>query len=470
MWKLLSSYLASERGAVYVVMLGTSLACFGFIGLMFDAGRIFIEHTRLQHFADRIALAAAVELDGKADAIERARLVIDSTVLTQRAIYTSGDGQDFSVDSVRFFSRDPYVESPAPDEAEAGSGETDKGQEARYVAVQAKPRRLSWSLLGQFSVSLADMQFGAEAIASSSGTTTTGDLEFMFAVDVSQSMLMGATAEDHERLEQLQGCVFACHIKYEKDGVPHIDDPLGESSGSYPNPDGDLQTRYEHALENGVRFRLSAAEDALNRALALIGQLQHSTRGEIAVDVRTFARDLSPESILEDRPALNGLLMNAERLSLVKLDVFQPGPAVNFSHENDHTTDPEVVFEQLARDLDNKLLNKQPGDKLLLTILTDGVAGYVRGDSGFRRVFHPDECNILKGKGVDIAVIYLEYLPVDRFDSHVSGSISDIEPSLRTCATEDLFFKTTFEEDIFAAFEQLLQPISGADARTRLVR
>ncbi|MBX2856425.1 MAG: Tad domain-containing protein [Rhodobacteraceae bacterium] len=460
MQKLISSYLTSERGAVYVVVLGTSIICFGFIGLMFDAGRIYIEHTRLQHFVDRTALAAAVELDGKEDAIARAQQVIDSEVLTQRALYTSGDGQNFEVDAVRFYTRHPGIKLetlPGEENAE-DTGETDEGQEASFVAVSVKPRHLSWSLLGAYSTSLANMEFGAEAVASNSGTYSTNNLEFMFAVDVSQSMLIGATAADVDKLTDLHGCAFACHIRYERDGVNYVDDPVGAGHKPVEDPNGTIQTRYEHALENGVRFRLNAAEDALNDALIRIDALRSVTSARIDVDVRTFALDLS------DEPVSTG------GSGPLKLEVFMPEPAEDiYSSATDHTTDPEVVFEQLARELDNKLLNKEPSDQLLLTIVTDGVASYLRSGGSIRRVFNPEECDVLKNKGVDIAVIYLEYLPAGRLGTF-SGDISEIEPNLQACASGDLFFKTTFEEDIFEAFEQLVQPIGGLDVRTRLVQ
>ncbi|MBX2853530.1 MAG: hypothetical protein KTR21_00995, partial [Rhodobacteraceae bacterium] len=71
----LKRFLFDEDGAVYIVVLTMSVVCIFFIAIMIDAGRIYTEHTRLQHFIDRVAAAASLELDGGDDAITRAMAV-----------------------------------------------------------------------------------------------------------------------------------------------------------------------------------------------------------------------------------------------------------------------------------------------------------------------------------------------------------------------------------------------------------
>lgn len=56
-----------------LVIWGVSFAVlFGIVALSFDLGRIAVTQTELQAYADNVALAAAGELDGKDDAIDRA--------------------------------------------------------------------------------------------------------------------------------------------------------------------------------------------------------------------------------------------------------------------------------------------------------------------------------------------------------------------------------------------------------------
>ena len=72
----LASLRADQRGTVAIQTLIFSILLFGSTGLVLDAGRLYAAHSQMQAFADQIALAAANELDGRDDAIERARLAV----------------------------------------------------------------------------------------------------------------------------------------------------------------------------------------------------------------------------------------------------------------------------------------------------------------------------------------------------------------------------------------------------------
>ena len=64
--------IRQQRGAV-AIMVGLSIAVLiGMIGLAIDLGRMFVIKTEMQNAADACALAAARELDGNTDALDRA--------------------------------------------------------------------------------------------------------------------------------------------------------------------------------------------------------------------------------------------------------------------------------------------------------------------------------------------------------------------------------------------------------------
>lgn len=62
----------SERGSITIQVVIMSLLLFGALGLVIDSGRIYATHSQMQAYADQVALAAANELDGQPDSIERA--------------------------------------------------------------------------------------------------------------------------------------------------------------------------------------------------------------------------------------------------------------------------------------------------------------------------------------------------------------------------------------------------------------
>lgn len=61
-----------ERGAVAIAVALSMVVLLGFLGIVIDLGRLFIVKTELQNAADACALAAALELDGNANALTRA--------------------------------------------------------------------------------------------------------------------------------------------------------------------------------------------------------------------------------------------------------------------------------------------------------------------------------------------------------------------------------------------------------------
>ncbi|SNS44907.1 Tad domain-containing protein [Tropicimonas sediminicola] len=74
-----------------LVFWGISFATFlGLVALSFDLGRIGITQTELQSFADHVALAAAGELDGRPDSIDRARAAA-ANFITDHKTFGSGD-------------------------------------------------------------------------------------------------------------------------------------------------------------------------------------------------------------------------------------------------------------------------------------------------------------------------------------------------------------------------------------------
>src|SRR5687768_7441805 len=62
-----------EEGTFLVFFAATIAVLLGIVALSFDLGRMAATQTELQSFADSVALAAAGELDGKDDSVERAK-------------------------------------------------------------------------------------------------------------------------------------------------------------------------------------------------------------------------------------------------------------------------------------------------------------------------------------------------------------------------------------------------------------
>ena len=156
-----------ERGSI-LPFVGVSLAVMlGFIALGFDLGRQNLTRIELQSFADSVALAAAGELDGRADAITRAtaaaaNLISDTQSFGSGARTLQGAGEY----ALTFLSALPAGDYVAP--YDLSSITTTDPKDAAYVHVDVVDRTVQ-SPFGSALVALSGqgthMEGTADAVA-----------------------------------------------------------------------------------------------------------------------------------------------------------------------------------------------------------------------------------------------------------------------------------------------------------------
>lgn len=100
-----TEFLKNEAASMATQVVVFSVLLFGTSGVVIDFGRVYSEHSRMQAFTDQAALAAAAELDGASDAIERAVDSVFAGGLAPRAAtFSEGDGAEFGVSHLFFLS------------------------------------------------------------------------------------------------------------------------------------------------------------------------------------------------------------------------------------------------------------------------------------------------------------------------------------------------------------------------------
>ena len=127
---VISRFARSEEGAVLAFWGVCLAALLGIVALSFDFGRIAVTQTELQTFADNVALAAAGELDGSGDAIDRATLAAGQ-LITDRQTYGNGDkvlsgAMDYSL---------TFLASLPESDADVAADQTADPAEAAFVQV-----------------------------------------------------------------------------------------------------------------------------------------------------------------------------------------------------------------------------------------------------------------------------------------------------------------------------------------------
>lgn len=98
-----------------LVIWGVSFAVlFGIVALSFDLGRIAVTQTELQAYADNVALAAAGELDGKDDAIDRATAAAANLIADRQSHGDTGHSLQGAADyTLTFLSALPASDTSA---------------------------------------------------------------------------------------------------------------------------------------------------------------------------------------------------------------------------------------------------------------------------------------------------------------------------------------------------------------------
>ncbi|MFD0979747.1 pilus assembly protein TadG-related protein [Tropicimonas aquimaris] len=181
----------STEGTI-LVFFGLSLGVFlGLVAMSFDLGRIGITQTELQAFADNVALAAAGELDGRDDSIDRARAAA-ANFITDHKSFGSGDSvlsgdADYAL---TFFKSLPASDLSAMNDVASDP------REAAYVRATATASTVDMTFAAAFSALTGNA--GPEGVVRASAVAGFT----MYACDITPMMFCvpGPTwsADDHK--------------------------------------------------------------------------------------------------------------------------------------------------------------------------------------------------------------------------------------------------------------------------------
>ncbi len=161
-----SQFCADESGGILVFWACAVVAFLGFAALIFDFGRLSATHAELQSFTDSVALTAAAELDGKADAITRAQAAANDLITDSQTFATGGallnSAEDITLTFYQpaqdgTFLRDPGLETTNP-------------RLARFVRAESTEHRIG---LG-FGAVFASVNSGSAAPDSTAASATAG--------------------------------------------------------------------------------------------------------------------------------------------------------------------------------------------------------------------------------------------------------------------------------------------------------
>ncbi len=179
-----AGFLAEESGAYTIFAVIGFAMLMVFVGLVIDTGRVMNIHSQASSYADRVALAAATELDGRPGALNRAlaaaRAVPDGDRLT-----LSGNDRAVGFERLVFMSRlgsdpnNPDTRTPKSgdvvtrrwsddDGFNGGVGRTRADSESRYLMVETTRETenyLFFAMVGRLAPGMEGATVAPQAVA-----------------------------------------------------------------------------------------------------------------------------------------------------------------------------------------------------------------------------------------------------------------------------------------------------------------
>ena len=263
-------------------------------------------------------------------------------------------------------------------------------------------------------------------------------IDFYMLLDNSPSMGVAATPADIATMvdNTSDKCAFACHDQSDPDNY------------------------YKLAKKLGVTMRIDVLRTATQK-LVDTASATETVPDQFRMAIYNFNRDLEAIAPLTANLAL--VKSQANTIDLVKLP---------YASWNDYQlTDYSKVLPAIGK------LIATPGNGMsaltpqkILFFVSDGVADYDK--TGTRAIAPIDtaSCTAIKKRGIKIALLYTTYLPLptnDFYNKNVAPFASRISPTMKSCASPDLYFEVSPTQGIAEAMQALFRK---ALAQARLTK
>ena len=324
------------------------------------------------------------------------------------------------------------------------------------VSFTASSTNVFPNLLGQASWPLSG--------TATAGSASAANIDFYVMLDNSPSMAIAATTAGINTMiantpqqGSGNGCAFACH-----QSNPNSTDTPG-------NPTG--WDNYQLAQSLNVVTRIQNMATATRSLSATATSLSAQTGVAFRMGVYTFnTSNLGTTLTTVQSLTSNMSQAGTAAASVDVLEVYKQNWLTSTVYDLDTDTD----FASALSAINSTMATPGTGasgssPKGLLFIVTDGVESTqtstcgqpLINHGGITRCLQPFNislCSTIKNRGIDIAILYTEYLPLPAdpfYNSFVAQFQSSIGPNLQSCASPGLYFAVTTDGDITSAMATL---------------
>jgi Flp pilus assembly protein TadG len=285
------------------------------------------------------------------------------------------------------------------------------------------------------------------------------NINFYLLLDNSPSMNIAATSAGITTMvnntSAQGGCAFACHES----------DPAADNLG---NPNG--EDNYTLAQNLGVVTRVENMATATSALMTTAGDTEQANDATYQMAIYTFNYNgLTTIYAPNNLPSSNLTAAGTAANSIDVLEVYSN----NWLTKTNQNGDTDTNFETAMTAVNNLMPNPGTGSSTstpqeVLFIVSDGVDDEVNSTNcsqpltGTRcqQPFNTAMCTTVKNRGIMIAVLYTEYLPLPTnswYNTWISPFQSTLAANMQGCASPGLYFEITTDGDITAAMQTLFQ-------------
>jgi len=426
----LRNFGSDGRGSVAMIFGLALIPMFMMMGAAVDYTKAVTVRSRLNHLADRAALAAV-----KAAAQKESDCIANPSGNNVSNFQGCGKSDIINAGTAaasQYMNADPVFQNAGQQPTIGLSGAN--GSWSATVTYSANVPAAVTKLMGVPTIPVNG------SVTSNIALGTNVYLNFYLLLDRSMSMGIGATSDDISRLQALTGCAFACH------------------SSSYESQ------YYDQPKAQGIRFRIDDLRDATG-ALVAQAKLTASANARDHIQMGAYAFDHRVSSLVEMTSDLSAVATAVKALDLPTSD------------------DGTQAADALSWLVTNKIKGGGTGLSSatpleIAFLVTDGVedgiyTGWNRmvGPTGLPLPWWPSwmtkaatsafpvaACDALKSKGVIVAVVYTTYVPFTgtvQYDKLIGPFAPNISPNLQSCASSGYFFTASAPGDITRGMQSL---------------
>ena len=418
MRSLLDRFVRDSHASVAVITAFAAIPMLFLIGAGVDYGMAVQREAELNGYADAAALAAVTPT-----------MMAQSTSAATTAAQDTFNAQAASLGSITYSPTNLQV-----------SISTVGAKRTATVSYSATYQTSFASILGMNGIAL-----------SGSSSATAGqapNIDFYLLLDDSPSMAIAATQAGINAMVAATpaqgGCAFGCHETH-------------PSSDNLGNPNG--EDNYTLARNLGVTLRVDLLRQAVQNLMSTAQSTENTNNAAYRMAINTF--DVNFNTIQALTASLATAQASAGNIQL--LTVYSN----NWLTSSNNNSDTDTNYDKAMSGANTLMPNPGSGSNVkgdtpqeVLFFVTDGVEDESVSGGRHQSVMDPAWCTTIKNRGIRIAVLYTEYLPLPTntwYNTYIAPIQNNIAPSLQSCASPGLFFQVNTGGDISGALSQLFQ-------------